>query len=100
MFTASPSRATSQPRPRRMRMVASTSRRLGTFSSSVSQGASTEAAMMGSTAFFAPCTVTLPESLRPPPTFQTLIFSPPNSKFTPFYAGEGRKVKIGGQRRG
>ena len=74
-------------------MVASTSRRLGTLSSSVSQGASTEAAMMGSTAFFAPCTVTLPRSRAPPLICQTLIFSPPNSKFTPFYAGDAGKVK-------
>ena len=44
-----------------MRIVASTSRSSGTFSSSVSPGASTEAAIMGSTAFLAPCTVTLPK---------------------------------------
>ena len=34
------------------------------------------AARMGSTLFFAPCTVTAPESLLPPSTKMTLIFLP------------------------
>ena len=87
MYTASPSRSTEQPRPRRMRIVVFTSRSVGTFKSSVSPGASTLAAMMGSTAFLAPWTVTLPDSRLPPAMCQTLISSPPNSRFRPYYAG-------------
>lgn len=37
---------------------------------------STVAASIGSTLFFAPCTVTAPESFLPPSTKMTLIFLP------------------------
>ena len=66
MRTVSPSRTAVQPRCRRMRSVIVTSRRSGTLCRTVSPPESTDAAMIGSTAFLAPCTRVLPVSLFPP----------------------------------
>ena len=66
MRTVSPSRTAVQPRCCRMRSVVVTSRRSGTLCRTVSPPESTDAAMIGSTAFLAPCTRVLPVSLFPP----------------------------------
>ena len=66
MRTVSPSRSAVQPRWRRMRSVIVTSFRSGTLCRTVSLPASTDAAIIGSTAFLAPCTWVLPVSLFPP----------------------------------
>ena len=88
MQTTSPSRSAVQPRCRRMRSVVSTSRSSGTLNSSVSQPVSTDAAMIGKTAFFAPCTDVLPVSVFPPLMCHILIIFPPHSNFMPYYAKE------------
>ena len=76
IYTCVPVRSAVQPRCRRMRSVASTSRRSGTPSSSVSAPVATEAAIMGKTAFFAPCTLIAPSSLLPPVMCQIFISCP------------------------
>ena len=73
----SPSWSTAQPRWRRMFSEASTSRSCGQFVSSVSQPVRIQAASIGSTAFFAPCTVRLPSKGAPPLTRQIFIAFPP-----------------------
>ena len=92
IVTSCPERSTAQPMRRSILTVASTSRSSGTFVSRVTPGNSTLAAIIGSTAFFAPCTATRPRRGLPPDMCQTLINSPPDSRITPSYAGEAALV--------
>ena len=74
----SPSRCSArQPRCRRMRSAASTSRSWGTFSSWVLAGQMTDAARMGSEAFLEPWTKQAPSSRFPPRMCHSSIINTP-----------------------
>ena len=66
--TASPCRSARQPRRRRMSREARTSDSSGQLWMTHSPGASRQAARIGRTLFFAPCTRTEPSRGRPPST--------------------------------
>ena len=71
--SASPSHRASQPRYRRMRTDASTSRSRGQRRSTVSPRLRSVAARIGSALFFAPCTAMEPESAFAPLTMICVI---------------------------
>ena len=82
-----------QPNAVRIRHAEKTSVRRGQFSSTVSPRQSSEAARIGNTLFFAPCSVTVPSSGMPP-VITSFCIRTTSSSFFSWYANAYHLVRI------